>query len=45
MKDRCDVHGLYLYMDGSVYTCKLGCKYEREDVEFRFSSKTKEEGK
>ena len=30
---RCDEHGLYLYRDGSVYMCKLGCKYEMDEMD------------
>lgn len=29
---RCEEHKLYLQRDGSVYMCKLGCKYEPEDI-------------
>jgi hypothetical protein len=33
MQDFCDEHGLYLYRDGSVLTCKLGCVYQIKEQE------------
>ena len=30
---RCEEHKLYLQRDGSVYMCKLGCKYEPEEID------------
>ena len=26
--ERCEEHGLYLYLNGKVRTCKLGCVYQ-----------------
>lgn len=29
--ERCEEHGLYLYNNGLVKTCKLGCVYHKAD--------------